>query len=67
MDVGGVTWAVRLSVGNGVEPTPENSPLHIGDHVRMSVYPARDKNPRAFLVQPDQKDPLSGVVVTARN
>jgi hypothetical protein len=68
MKVGEESWAVRMYASNGATPTPENSPLHVGDHVRVTVHPDRDGNPRGLLIQPDrQNDPLSGVTVIARN
>jgi len=68
MKVGEESWAVRMSASNRAIPTPENSPLHVGDHVRVTVHPDRDGNSRGLLIQPDrQNDPLSGVTVIARN
>jgi hypothetical protein len=63
MRVGGDSWAVLLYVLDGIVPTPANSRLHVGDHVRILVHPSRDGNRRAMLVQPDKNDPFAGVAI----
>jgi hypothetical protein len=56
-------WAVLLTDANATPSNPEMKKLQIGAHVRVVIYPAKDGNPRGYLVPQTGDNAVFGVVI----